>query len=860
MDLTKIKQWLILGNGEQLPSVQHTDGTCSWILRHPSFVEWTLSEDCPVLWIQGCGKSVMTGYLQEHLTTGESKTLLYRFQRSASSTQSTPVTFTTFLIYHLLENWTKPCLDNGIYDKLQRLRTQFPIGPQKCPFKALWAVAASLLQTFERQFNLIIDAMDECLFDDSGLPTVSVFLETLSKLTRETRNKAIIFSRPEPMFIVAVESSLSIFMTKDLLLPDIMTFARRRYEELNLPNSEMNATLELVRSSSHGSFRWADLFLHHLGQSIQVTDFQTRMHNLPPSLGELYRNPDELECQRGLTIEIADIFLLQENRADAIISKLCTPLAIREFFEQYHQANDNTLGISFFDSHSFLAEKCLACLSNRRYADLSHIGSFLVANHDEKARVDYDARPPANSFYDYAYRFWDYHLIQTQNPSKSLLQQANEFLKSLQFTYWSQCSQRDCGQLVRVLGALSLEDQKLIELDKYFERPYSLLSTALESRKGDGFYFIVTRPKEATAVREEVFVGLQSLLGSRHHLTLQAKADVAYSRLYAGKMRVSRRIYAEVVDIQREVLGEHSSLFLNTLNFMAATITWTKASAGLLAVLGPDSWQYLSAQLWYARGATYLGQLDLALQILQSVAQKRRELFGAGDKFLSAVQMNVGEIQLLLGQHKESIATLLHVLKQRREAYPIMHGFRLDAEITLATAYQTAGMNDMALTIIHEIEEGVCDLKSQFQRYCQVTHLKGLLLVEGGSLNEAIHLLHSTVIQAEEDQFNRALLWIRLDLATLLRRRDIECDRAEASILFDNIVKDISGDNEPGFPDEPDPPRLLAAAERVLRLVKSRKYAEARQELESECLDWRRPSDFWLWVGGSCYKDLLQTL
>jgi len=157
-----------------------------------------------------------------------------------------------------------------------------------------------------------------------------------------------------------------------------------------------------------------------------------------------------------------------------------------------------------------------------------------------------------------------------------------------------------------------------------------------------------------------------------------------------------------------------------------------------------------------------------------------------------------------------------------------------------------------------EIEEGADNLHSQFERYCQVAHLKGLLLAQGGFIDVAIHLLQNTVTQAEGDQNNRALLWIRLDLATLLRRRDAEGDRDQASANFDNIVKNISGDYDPGFPDDPDPPRLLAAAEKALRLVRARKHAEARRELDLEQVDWRRPSDFWLWVGGTFCKDLLQ--
>jgi hypothetical protein len=78
---------------------------------------------------------------------------------------------------------------------------------------------------------------------------------------------------------------------------------------------------------------------------------------------------------------------------------------------------------------------------------------------------------------------------------------------------------------------------------------------------------------------------------------------------------------------------------------------------------------------------------------------------------------------------------------------------------------------------------------------------------------------------------NRALLWVRLDLATLLRRRDAEEDRAEASIIFSHIVKNVSGEYEPGFPDKPDLLKFLAVAEKALQLMRSRKQVEALREL-----------------------------
>lgn len=125
------------------------------------------------------------------------------------------------------------------------------------------------------------------------------------------------------------------------------------------------------------------------------------------------------QIQRPLKItEVADALSLRADKVQVIISRLCKPLAstydgyfhlshpsVREFFELYYQRHDSSLGVSFSGSHEFLAKKCLSCLQGDRYANLSHIGTYLQANHDEDVTIDVEAHPPADSFYDYASQF-----------------------------------------------------------------------------------------------------------------------------------------------------------------------------------------------------------------------------------------------------------------------------------------------------------------------------------------------------------------------------------------------------------------------------------------------------------------------
>lgn len=801
----------------------------------------------------------------------------------------------------------------------------FPLGPQHVPFKMIWTTATALLGGLGHRVSIIIDALDECSFERRNPSAVSSLLGDLVGALRITNSKLVILSRPEAIFSTVAANSLSIQLTEDLLVSDIETFARREFEQLQLPNSYREKILQHVRQSCHGSFRWTEMVLDYLGQSLQMKDFETRLNTLPPSIEALYRQSlldsaqqldgSELQCRNELlssifraqrplkTTEIADAFKLRPEKAEAIICDLCKPLAssycgflqfthpsVREFFDVHASTNDLSLGLSLADAHGLLAEKCLSCLLEEQYASLDRIGTYLLANTTATTTVGVDAKPSDGCFYDYASRFWDFHLVRATKPTVKLIQQANDFLMSLHFSYWSEYTRLDCGQLVRVCGAfgslkswhkrLPSQDQALAHLEGYFNSPYRLLSSAFESRYGNSvcvwlakmgegeYYFNMAMTKEAGTLREEVFPALKELLGPLHALTLRAKAEFACSKMFRGDMRAARELYTSVADVQLSMHGENSLQYLETLiwkgqseyymtDFASAATTWAMTLAGFLKVVGPDRWQYLATQMWYARCLSYMGQLDLALELLQSVVQRRRELFGPGDTFANFVHLNVAEVQLLLRHNQEAVTTIQDLIAWRRETYPIANNVRLDAEIALSFAYQAIGMHEAALSILQEIEQ-VVDLNDRFHQGCQITHIKGIILAKQGSRNQAINLLQEKVIQTKEDQNNRALLWICLDLATLLRSRGADGDEDQASANFDNLVKDVSDKSQPSIPGEPDPPRLLAVAERALRLLRVRRQAEARKVLDEEAVDWCRPSDLWLWTGGSFCRDAIQ--
>jgi len=951
MDLDRVEKWLFLGTAGSWPVESRTEGTCEWLLSHSVYQQWTQLEEnsCPTLCIygaQGSGKSVLANYLYENWPTANPSpssrlTLFYRFHRSASSVLSTPTSFASFLILQMLQNPTwRPIAATRAGQQLQHLAGQFPHGPQYCAFKSIWAVVAPLLKEsgLGHRPTIIIDALDECSFDGGSLiPGPTGFLDLL----QATGCRLAIFTRPEPVIVAAARgrNTLDISLDKELLLPDVETFARSRCQQLGLGSADSDWVVDMVRTQSHGSFRWADLSLGYYFAH-PVYSLPSKGLTLPPTVGDFYRQslldgartlgPDELECRRGLltlafqaqrplkTAEVADAMSLWPGRVDGAISRLCSPLAsshggflhlshpsVREFLEQ--SSDDGIFGMSAAESHNFLAERCLACLNREQYRELAPIRSYLLASYHEDAAVDADAEPRQDIFYEYASTYWHYHLVRTeQEPSERVLQQASRFLASLQFVYWCEVSRRRYGgKLVGVNGVLaalstwhkplSPSQQQQLPLDGFLEEPYTLAATALEPSLGEGpgnddhdaclpwlarmclgdFYFIRSHFAQVATTRRAVFAGLQACLGPQHPLTLTAKSGVAYISIYSGKMRVANRMYREIATSQRQVAGERSCRFLEALlyqgqsemymtDYAAAGMTFAQLSAGALTVLGPDDWRYLAGRWWYAQTSALAGQLEQALETCQFVMQQRYRLFGRRDSFGLVVQITVAEMQLLLRPvdgHVEAVPLLEEAVEWRRDVYAPSNIARIDTELALATGYRAAGRHDAARKLADEIEQGAGGseylLQSQFERHCQLCHLRGLLLADAGAVDTAIRLLQDKVTQAEEDQNNRALLWIRLDLATLLRRRGRQGDRDQAAANFDSLVRDVSGHCDSGFFSEPDPPRLLEVAERALMLLRAREHVQARGLLDAEGLEWRRPEDLWLWWGGNYCKDLL---
>ena len=142
------------------------NGTCGWLLQEDSFQLWELPETAEnILWIQGdpgCGKSMLTATVVEHLEgNNENSTVLYFFldARSNNTELTEPVAVIRSLVYQMLNSPLLPRNDvvrNAVDRSGQERSLRFDV---------LWKLFVAML-CLTKVTYIVIDALDECTDPD----------------------------------------------------------------------------------------------------------------------------------------------------------------------------------------------------------------------------------------------------------------------------------------------------------------------------------------------------------------------------------------------------------------------------------------------------------------------------------------------------------------------------------------------------------------------------------------------------------------------------------------------------------------------------------------------------------------------
>ncbi|KAK0129464.1 hypothetical protein ONS96_000035 [Cadophora gregata f. sp. sojae] len=541
---------------------------------------------------------------------------------------------------------------------------------------------------------------------------------------------------------------------------------------------------------------------------------------------------------------------------------------------------DRSTQVTQDEAEAYLAFKCLAALSQDEYRSLNHI-SILIRQNVSAAAVKEEDK----YFYQYAATHWYGHLIAVQNPEPRLVQLAASFLRGNEFVSWSEFVYHLSGSQGIALEVASklrswkagLDDEvrNMLPLGIYFAGPYRAAADGFDENAGDKtlpfltlyqlgeFLNLSTRIKEAFQVKKTVAEGLAKLLGERNPLSL--KAESAFALEYLGQRRFSEAeaTFGRLAQIQREVIGTDCPDCFQSLQRQGMAELWmtkftdadsnlTESLQGLLSTTGPQSFLYLMSQLTLGQVLEYTGEVRRAVLDYEHVWRYRKSTLGADNPMAVWAQCAMVSGFRKLRRYEEAENAVVEVIDARTRTLGPRTASTVDAVIQRLVLFLDSERFSEALEMADFILDGNL-VDEWFERTCQVEHVRAMLELFTGNIDVAIDILETSVDEAlkrNEDGRVRSILWVRLDLATLLRRKGRDND---ALMLFDDIVTRIVSESSNSVPvstwELTQSPHDLQIAEQALRLVRDIKIYEAEALLKQNELKWARQEDFWILDG-----------
>ncbi|CAI6340820.1 unnamed protein product [Periconia digitata] len=270
-----------------------TDGTCEWILGHPSFEKWLQCASTPlapkILIIDGpsgCGKSTLAAFIhdtlqkQNNVASGKRTVVLY-FSFSASDMERQKLdSCARTLLSQLLEQTSDEELTPLFNDLMG----------QGAPTTAeLFKALRRAIETTAISVKTIIDGIDECS-EPRELTSKYLFgeLSTLKNLSlillgqQHTMKKLLANAHSQRFFTIDITSEINV--------EDIRRMINRAISQYTILSSSpfRDQILDTLTSRADGMFLWTKLMLDYLRASLSDDEILRRLSDLPHGLEQSY--------------------------------------------------------------------------------------------------------------------------------------------------------------------------------------------------------------------------------------------------------------------------------------------------------------------------------------------------------------------------------------------------------------------------------------------------------------------------------------------------------------------------------------------------------------------------------------------
>lgn len=277
---------------------RRVDGTCEWLIQHPSYQEWLADANLPLLWISGGpgkGKTMLAIYITEVLQpvadAGEN-VLLYYFCSNRDKNRNTALTIMRGIIHQWID--LHPHLAQYIKNSFEGTETtKYTVSS----FVSLWRVFLTLLrQSGSSQVVCVLDGLDECEKESLRhlLDAVGNYLSN-SREKSKPRLKLILLSRPQPAIS---ENKLGQYRQIKLddsdteISHDVERYIFAKVTELaseqNLSEEMAAQVQQALMAGADNTFLWVGFVANEL-QGRSWGEINEILHRVPKGLGGVYQ-------------------------------------------------------------------------------------------------------------------------------------------------------------------------------------------------------------------------------------------------------------------------------------------------------------------------------------------------------------------------------------------------------------------------------------------------------------------------------------------------------------------------------------------------------------------------------------------
>ncbi|EFY98005.1 ankyrin repeat protein [Metarhizium robertsii] len=277
---------------------RRVDGTCEWLIQHPSYREWLADASPPLLWISGGpgkGKTMLAIYITavlQPVVDAAENVLLYYFCSNRDKNRNTGLTIMRGIIHQWIG--LHPHMAQYIKNSFEGTETtKYTVSS----FVSLWRVFLTLLrQSGSSQVVCVLDGLDECEKESLSqlLDAVGNYLSNSPEKSRP-RLKLILLSRPQPAIL---ESKLGQYQQIKLddsdteISHDVKRYIFAKVAELA---SEQNLSEEMVAqvhrallAGADGTFLWVGFVANEL-QGKSWGEINKILRRVPKGLGGVYQ-------------------------------------------------------------------------------------------------------------------------------------------------------------------------------------------------------------------------------------------------------------------------------------------------------------------------------------------------------------------------------------------------------------------------------------------------------------------------------------------------------------------------------------------------------------------------------------------